>query len=810
VDDGLDFSPLSDAEREAGQEQAREATLKRDRPTPPPEDAEAAEKAAACLFGSPADELWPYRNPKGAILFWVCRWNVARDGKPDKVILPLAWFVDVGWRFAHWPAPRPLYKLNEIQSNPDSPVVVCEGEKAADTAARIFPDSIVTTSCGGSGAARLSDWTPLDGRSVLIWRDNDEPGATYERDVAAILTESECDVAIVDVGTLVQIDGGARGPDFDPIGWDAANAINEWNDRDSLRKAVVGVAKPFHPGPAYVSFGPYAMSASGLTVEILRGRGAVKWTETVSLAAPFEVVGLCRDPRRQGWGKMLRWRDADGAEHDRYVGDAAMHGDPAALCSGLADGGLRINRAYQRQFAHYLSQAQVKRRVTVVPRTGWHEIGGRPVFVLQGETIGRRGGERIILGDVARHLYEKRGSFEDWRDGVAKLAQGHVLPMLAISTALSGPLLHLTGIEGGGIHLWGPSSRGKTTLLKMGASVWGPGETTGFIRAWRATTNGLEGAAAVATDTVLILDELAQIEARELATALYLLSNGVGKARASRDGSLREPRSWRIVFLSSGELPIGAKLIEERGRKARAGQEVRMLEVAASRAFGVFDNPGPEQNAAKLAKECARAASQAYGTAGPEFVRRLLAEDISGEDVRWSVEDFVRVEIPYGADGQVVRAAQRFGLIAAAGELATKLGVTGWCGGEARAAAASEFGRWILGRGGIEPGEVRRAIAQARLFIEQHGDLRFDDVDDPGARPVLNRAGWRKGSGENRRWLILPEAWKQEVCVGLDPQLVARTLADRGMLTKGHDGHQKVEKVFGQSMRFVAHLRRER
>jgi putative DNA primase/helicase len=256
VDDGLDFSPLSDAEREAGQEQAREATLETDRPTPPPEDAEAAEKAAARLFGGPPGKMWPYRNRKGAIHFWVCRWNVVRDGKPDKVILPLSWFLGGGWRFAHWPDPRPLYKLDEIQSNPDSPVVVCEGEKAADAAARIFPNSNVTTSCGGSGAARLSDWTPLADRSVLIWRDNDEPSATYEREVATVLTETGCDVAIVDVGPLVQIDGGARGPDFDPVGWDAANAINEWKDRDSLRKAVVGLAKPFHLAPAYVSFGP--------------------------------------------------------------------------------------------------------------------------------------------------------------------------------------------------------------------------------------------------------------------------------------------------------------------------------------------------------------------------------------------------------------------------------------------------------------------------------------------------------------------------------------------------------------------------
>jgi putative DNA primase/helicase len=422
------------------------------------------------------------------------------------------------------------------------------------------------------------------------------------------------------------------------------------------------------------------------------------------------------------------------------------------------------------------------------------------VFILPGKTIGQYGAERIILENVAQHHYENRGTLDDWRDAVSNLAQGQVLPTLAISAALSGPLLQLTGFEGGGVHFWGPSSTGKTTLLRMGASVWGPGGSAGFIRAWRATANGLEGAAAVATDTALILDELGQIEARELAAALYFLSAGSGKARANRDGSLHESRSWRIVLLSSGELPVGAKLVEDKGRKARAGQEVRMLDIAASRQFGVFDHSGRDGDAARLAKACSRAASMVYGSAGPEFVRLLLAEGVSGEDVRRMVEDFVKAEVPCGADGQIIRAAQRFGLIAAAGELATQLGVTGWRASEARAAATSEFGRWIEGRGGTEPAEVRQAIQQVRLFIEQHGDSRFDSLDDPDARPVLSRAGWRKGSGEDRRWMIPPEVWK-EVCAGLDPRFVAKALAEGGMLERGNDANAKVEKIEGGTKR---------
>jgi hypothetical protein len=609
--DDIDFSPLSDAERKAAHEQAREAGPETGRPRPSSGDAEGPEKASARLFGRTPDRMWPYRNAKGAIDFWVCRWNFVRAGNPGKEIRPLHRSVSEGWRFEHLPAPRPLYNLDQLTVRPNAPVIVCEGEPPADAAGELFRDHVVVTSCGGARAAKLSDWTPLAGRSVKIWRDNDRPGEDYARDVAEILSELECDVAIVEVTALVAIDGGAREADFDPDGWDAADAVKQWKDVSALRETVLKLTKPFDPAPAFVSFGPYTMRATGLTVE--RWNGKARRTEIHGVAAPFEVRGLCRDPHGDRWGKVLRWRDGDGLEHARFVTDAALQGDPSLLCASLADGGLRIDRTHQREFARYLSQVEVKRRATVVPQTGWHEIGGRAVFVLPGGTIGPRGRESVMLENATPHGYGVRGTLDEWRDSVAKLAQGHLLAMLAISAALSGPLLYLTRLEGGGVHLFGPSSTGKSTLLRMAASVWGP---PGFVRSWRATANGLEGAATIANDTILILDELGQVEVRELAAAPYLLSNGVGKARAARDGSLRDSKTWRVQFFSSGEIPVDAKLIEEKGRKPRAGQLIRMLNVPASRACGVFDDDGPDGDAASLAKTCARAAAEASAPPG--------------------------------------------------------------------------------------------------------------------------------------------------------------------------------------------------
>jgi uncharacterized protein (DUF927 family) len=353
-----------------------------------------------------------------------------------------------------------------------------------------------------------------------------------------------------------------------------------------------------------------------------------------------------------------------------------------------------------------------------------------------------------------------------------------------MSAAFAGPLLHLAGVEGGGVHFFGPSSIGKTTLLRLAASVWGRSDTPGYVRSWRATANGLEGAAAGATDTALILDEVGQVEARDMAASLYSLANGAGKARAHRDGALREPKSWRVLTISSGEMPVDAKLIEDRGRKTRAGQLVRMLDIPVSRACGVFDHAGPDSDAAALAKACKHAALSAYGTAGPEFVRRLISEDVTADDVRTIVREFVGSEVPAGADGQIVRAAERLGLVFAAGEMATKFGLTGWDKGEARDAAAWALKQWIGGRGGIEPAEARQAVQQVRLLIEAHGESRFQSLDDPDTRPVNNRLGWRKGAGPEREWWVPSQTWKEEVCAGLDPQFVARVLAERGMLRR--------------------------
>jgi putative DNA primase/helicase len=105
-------------------------------------------------------------------------------------------------------------------------------------------------------------------------------------------------------------------------------------------------------------------------------------------------------------------------------------------------------------------------------------------------------------------------------------------------------------------------------------------------------------------------------------------------------------------------------------------------------------------------------------------------------------------------------------------------------------------------RGGTEPAEVRQAIEQVRLVIEQHGESRFEALDEVETKPVINRLGWRKGSGVEREWWVPPQVWKVDICEGLDPVFVARTLHDRGILRTQDDGKlQCVVNIRGHSKR---------
>ena len=656
-------------------------------------------------MGREPSGIWFYRDLDGRLLYAIARW----DGVDGKQILPLSWVRHPdgreGWAFKHHPTPRPLYRLNRLSALPPADIVVVEGEKSVHAAEKVFPCSAITTSSGGAKAANTANWAPaLAGRqTVLIWPDADEAGRGYGNDVASIVHGLGVpDIRVVDANMLASHapDGTTREP---PLGWDVADAIDEGWNLDELREAVLAAAIPFEAAPRYLCFDPFVMDGQGLQVTLPKGNGDMATFETKWVCAPFEILGRARGPKGEGWARLIRWQDGDGRVHTDTISDENLHGDVSALCIRLANCGLHIATGQTRpHLIRYLNDAEVEDRVTLVTRTGWHDIGEAKVFALPNETIGSVVGEPVILQGAPATPFESKGTLADWQDGVGSLVAGHSRAEFAVSVAFAGPVLGLLGRQGVGFNLYGQSSCGKTTSVEAAASVWGKGASPGFVRSWRSTANALEAAAAIHTDTVFVLDELGVVEAKEAAAAVYQLTGGTGKGRMKRDSTLRPSLTWRTMMLSTGELRMSDKLIEG-DQRARAGQQVRLIDIPADAGmgFGVFNHAGPDEDAKVLADTLKVAARTSYGTAGPEFVRRLIANgvDKSTAAIEATIKTFQNRYAPSSADGQVLRVCDHFGLVAAAGELAHELGIVHWQPGAAIEAARQCFNDWFETRG---------------------------------------------------------------------------------------------------------------
>ena len=185
-------------------------------------------------LGKPAAR-WTYLDATGAVLGYVLRFDAA-DG--EKQFRPLTlWRPAKGgkpeWRWESWPPKRPLYGLAELAERPSAPVVVCEGEKAADAATGLLPGFVAVTSPNGSKSAGKADWSPLRGRAVTVWPDADAAGLEYAQ--SGRPNARGC-------GRNVGGDHVTAGDVA--VGWDAADALAQGWDATRAATLVAAAKRP--------------------------------------------------------------------------------------------------------------------------------------------------------------------------------------------------------------------------------------------------------------------------------------------------------------------------------------------------------------------------------------------------------------------------------------------------------------------------------------------------------------------------------------------------------------------------------------
>ena len=483
---------------------------------PVPDDA-PPHPAAHPKHGKP-DRLYTYRGQAGEMLGYVARWE-AGPARPKK---EFGWLVyaEAGerreWRWQGFPVPRPLYGLDALAEDAARPVVLVEGEKAAEACWELLPDHVTMTWPGGGKAADKVDFAPLKGRAVILWADADEPGRQAMKTAARLVRQAgAASVKWLNLPALA----AARDKGELPQGFDAADLAAEWDPArmsefmarpDALLEAKATPAADAGPPDAGSNAGPdagrFALAPDGLYMHKQNRDGGFR---LVRLSDPLDVRALARDEEGGGWAPVLEFRDRDGRQRQEIIPFRLFLGDGSDGVKQLADCGLAIEPGREAidGLKQYIASARPEKRGRLVDATGWHGAA----YLFPDGALGETDETLIYQGSKrALGVFTPRGKLQAWQDQIAALAVDNPRLTFTLSVAFAGPLLKPCGGASCAFHWTGDSSLGKSGSLHAAGSVWG--HPQGAVHSWRSTDNSLEYVAAQLNDGLLILDELKEVD----------------------------------------------------------------------------------------------------------------------------------------------------------------------------------------------------------------------------------------------------------------------------------------------------------
>ena len=499
------------------------------------------------------------------------------------------------------------------------------------------------------------------------------------------------------------------------------------------------------------------------------------------VCSPIEVIAKTRDTSSGTWGRLLQWRDDDNIKHQWSMPLSLLQGDAREYRKELASQGLNITtNPKQRSYLDtYIQNYPIHKRALCVDKLGWHD----KQYILPDRAIGSDGKQLIVYqsAHAINSTIAQQGTLEQWRDELCKKLADQSRFVFSIACAFAGQLLELLDDDGGGFHLLGSSSMGKSLSLKLAASVWGKPDS--YTKTWRSTDNALEGTASEHNDSFLPLDEISECDPKIVGKAVYMLANGQGKGRSTTTGHNRTAKTWRIIFLSNGEESL-QNFMAQAGQKINAGIEVRVAHIDADAGKGLktFDSLVLADTGAGQADKIKELSQAYYGVAGIAWLEHITSDKAATTaTARQLVNDFMSNYSNLAP--QAHRVAKRFAIVAAAGEMATGADITGWQAGQATTAVMTCLDNWLDNYGRDGEHEQRQTIEHIKAFIEQHGSSRFQPCHihtyQDFEPKITNRAGYHNyDTGE----YYFSTSTFDEVCSPFNKSKVLQVLDEAGLL----------------------------
>lgn len=435
---------------------------------------------------------WTYRDAGGVPFAWVARFDRSDGGKD---VLPIR-LIEGKHRWKGYTGEErpPIYGLDRLAKRPDAPVLVVEGEKTADAAAKLFPNHVCITWQGGSKRVDRVDWSPLFKRpgKVILWPDADAPGRKAMNYVRTLIAGSHM-VATKEL----------------PEGWDLADAPPEevsltgllaaaMVDRTPAKEEADPMAKYMLPKGCELSKvepdilkykvfefgskvwgmrGSMAVEVSNCTVNvhqhIITKDGALALVtlanqqerEQVTMDVPFDSLSTSLTfIKLLGNRGNFQWF---GTESD-FVGYKRM------LMDRMGKGRIITELGGQPEGFFVFANAMVNGSITMLDRHGCFEHEGQRFYV--------PAGNHFYQGDPAEFSVQKRLrlttdsaiDFGTWNKQLFRCYGEHayMATAFALATAFSGHIFNL--LDGFPmLFLHGPGGSGKDQLIKFCQGLFG-------------------------------------------------------------------------------------------------------------------------------------------------------------------------------------------------------------------------------------------------------------------------------------------------------------------------------------------------
>ncbi|QIA77691.1 DUF927 domain-containing protein [Rodentibacter caecimuris] len=449
----------------------------------------------------------------------------------------------------------------------------------------------------------------------------------------------------------------------------------------------------------------------------------------------------------------------------------------------LKQKGVRLTNSQRLKphLADYLQDTQDKPIYQIVNETGW-QADFNAYILPNGEVLGKPNQPVYFNNKSATTAgYQSKGTLSDWQREIGQYIEGNHSMMLGVACALAAPLIGLIGAESFGVHLFGKSSAGKTTIANIASSIYGEPD---LIRlSWNGTSLGLINEAAARNDGFIPLDEIGQgASKKHVEQTAYALFNGVGKIQGAKEGGNRELNRWRILAFSTGEQDLELYLKQDNIR-TNAGQLVRLLNIPITPASTFYHFGNGKAHADHLNAMT----RQYYGTMGKAWIMWLLEnkQAVVAEYQRYAAQ--WQAMLPSDASPQVKRVAGRFALLETALQLASPF--TGWKTIENQTALLHSFNEWV-NEYGLHSREEKQIIEQVNGWLLRYGSRFIEIPLNPNQKEPNDTAGYRllvNERNDKEKFFIYPQVYLGDVIKGFNEKQANEILFNAGMLERSNE-----------------------